>query len=199
MKLLLTGSTGGIGRELLKFLKGYEITAVSSKDFTLPVVKRYDVDIVVHLAGMSLLNDLSEHSILNRKVIDVNCLGTINLLATYLPLMRHKGFGRVILMSSVCSEINLPLHGLYSATKAFNDKLVKIAALENAQYGVTVNSIQLGYTGVGMSDRGSLEKQRNKPAMKRFCHMSELVNTIDYIVKTEYLTGQNIRLDGGIR
>jgi NAD(P)-dependent dehydrogenase (short-subunit alcohol dehydrogenase family) len=78
---------------------------------------------------------------------------------------------------------------------------VKIAAIENAQYGITVNSIQLGYTGIGMGKLTdeAYEKAKNKSAMKRFCTMWELYKTIDYIIETEYLTGQNIRLDGGIR
>ncbi len=201
MKLLLTGATGGIGQRLLPYFKDYEVTAVNSKTFPLPIVRLYDTDIVIHLAGVSLLNDLSKHSLLNKKLIEVNCLGTVNLLATYLPAMRQKKFGRIILMSSVCSEMNLPLHGLYSASKAFNDKLVKIAALENAEYGITVNSIQLGYTGVGMSENSSdlMIKQRNKSALKRFCKIEEIYQTIDYLINCEYITGQNIRLDGGIR
>lgn len=102
-------------------------------------------------------------------------------------------------MSSVCSVINLPLHGIYSASKAFIDKLVKIAAIENAQYGITVNSIQLGYTGVGMGDPEQNEKMRNKPSLKRFVTPREIFDTIMFIISTEYYTGQNLRLDGGIK
>ena len=112
--------------------------------------------------------------------------------------MRSKNFGRIIFMSSVFSEINVKGYGAYSASKAFVDKLVKIAALENAQYGITVNSIQLGYTGIGMGENTpDLAKQRI--ALKRFVTMQELFNTIEYIIKTEYLTGQNIRLCGGVK
>ena len=78
---------------------------------------------------------------------------------------------------------------------------VEIAAIENAEYGITVNSIQLGYMGIGIGSVAEENKERAlaKIGMKRFVTIQELYNTIDYIINTEYLTGQNIRLDGGIK
>ncbi len=202
-RLLLIGATGAVGQELAPLLRrDYEVIAVGSEQFSLPEAKGlYRADIVVNLAALSLLNDLSEFHILNRKLIEVNCLGAVNILATFIPDMRIRKYGRIIMMSSVCSEVNLPLHGVYSASKSFVDKLVKIAAIENAQYGITVNSIQLGYTGIGMGDNTPAEllKMKNKPAMKRFCSIFETYKAIKFIIETEYYTGQNLRLDGGIK
>jgi NAD(P)-dependent dehydrogenase (short-subunit alcohol dehydrogenase family) len=81
------------------------------------------------------------------------------------------------------------------------DKLVKIAAIENAQYGITINSIQLGYTGIGMGALTTENKEKaiRKIAMRKFCPIIELHHTIEYIIESEYLTGQNIRLDGGVK
>lgn len=195
MKILLIGHTSAIAQAVKPYLSDFEVIEQSSRERTV-----HDTDIVINFAGVSLLNDLSKVSLITKKLIEVNCMGAINILTDYLPLLRKKRYGRIILMSSVCAEIDLINHGAYSASKAFIDKLVKIAALENAQYGVTVNSIQLGYTGIGMSDiPEELERMRNKSALKRFCNMQELANTIKYIVETEYFTGQNLRLDGFIK
>lgn len=203
-KILLIGGTGAIGKELNKLLNydHYSVLTCSSETYPLPNVKEsYDCDIVINLAGLSLLSDLSEYHLLSKKLIEVNCLGAVNILASCLPGMRERKYGRIIFMSSVCSEINLPLHGVYSASKAFIDKLVKIAAIENAIHGITVNSIQLGYTGIGMgrNNEAEMERMKNKPSLKRFCRIEELYQTIEFIINTEYYTGQNLRLDGGIR
>lgn len=203
-RLLIIGGSGAIGQSILPYFDNEEFTVYScdSQSFPLPNIPGkifQDADIVINLAGLSLLNDLSGYHILNKKLIDISCLGSVNILAHFLPGMRERKFGRLIFMSSVCSVINLPLHGIYSASKAFIDKLVKIAAIENAQYGITVNSIQLGYTGVGMGDPEQNEKMRNKPSLKRFVTPREIFDTIMFIISTEYYTGQNLRLDGGIK
>lgn len=206
-KILIIGGSGGIGKELITFKwEESELFWVDSKQFPLPAkpipFAWNDIDVVINLAGLSILNELHKRNIRNQEVILVNCLGAVDILSAFLPSMRERGYGRIIMMSSVCSVINLPEHGVYSACKAFVDKLVKIAAIENAQYGITVNSIQLGYTGIGMGGNttpDNIERARNKSSMKRFCTMQELYNTINYIIETEYLTGQNIRLDGGIK
>ena len=203
-KVLLIGGSGAIGQELIKlFDNGFIVISCSSKDFPLPVInnKFKDIDIVINLASVAMYCDLNMDDPKNKNVIDVNCLGAVNILSTFLPYMRDRKYGRIIMMSSIYSSINILGEGVYSASKAFVDKLVKIAALENAQYGITVNSIQLGYTGIGIGQTTQENKGKalSKIGLKRFITMQELYNTIQYIIDTEYLTGQNIRLDGGIR
>ena len=204
MKILLIGGSGAIGQGLVPLLKEkYEVISCNSVEFPLPLITDFesDFEIVINLAATSFLNPLYKYHVLNKSAIEVNCFGAVNILAKFLPGMRERHYGRIIMMSSVCSEINLVEHGVYSASKAFVDKLVKIAAIENAHYGITVNSIQLGYTGIGMgeSTHENMERAKNKSAMKRFCRIEEICRTIDFIIETEYLTGQNIRLDGGIK
>jgi 3-oxoacyl-[acyl-carrier protein] reductase len=199
MKTLLIGGTGAIGQGLIPYFKDYEVC--DSKQFPLPTLPYpfiYDADVVINLAALYTDCELSKFNIVNKKLILVNCLGAVNILAAFLPRMKERGYGRIIMMSSIYSHFNVRGQGVYSASKAFVDKLVNIAALENAEFGITVNSIQLGYTGVGMGEL-NLERTRNKPALKRFVTMDEIYNTIDYIIKTEYITGQNIRLDGGVK
>jgi NAD(P)-dependent dehydrogenase (short-subunit alcohol dehydrogenase family) len=207
-KVLIIGGSGAIGQGLIPLFdtNKYEVFWCNSKEFPLPILPVPfawdDIDVVINLAGLSVLSELHKFDDCNADAILVNCMGAVSILNVFLIPMRERGYGRIIMMSSVCSVINLPEHGVYSACKAFVDKLVKIAAIENAQFGITVNSIQLGYTGIGMGANTTpenIERARNKSSMKRFCTMQELYNTINYIIETEYLTGQNIRLDGGIK
>lgn len=206
--MLLIGGSGAIGQRLkLCFNPNkYDVFAINSKQYDVTGAFPYrdmyeDVDIIVNLSGVTQNGLLSDFNRNSRNTIITNCFGAVNILSDFLPAMIKKKYGRIIMVTSVFSEINIVEQGVYSASKAFVDKLVKIAAIENAQYKITVNSIQLGYTGIGMGQPKDidLERARNKPALKRFCSMEELYKTIDYIIETEYLTGQNIRLDGGIK
>lgn len=198
--ILLIGGYGAVGEGIRPFFNehGYNVSLTSHNSFT---GLKTDFDVVINLAATTVDCELHKPNKYHQEVITGNCLLPVEILAEFLPKMRLRGYGRIIMMSSVFSDINIIGQGVYSASKAFVDKLVKITALENAQYGITVNSIQLGYMGIGMGrmDNESGHKAMSKIAMKRYCSMEELYRTILYIIDTEYLTGQNIRLDGGIR
>ena len=193
---MIYGETSEIAQSVAEFLqRKHELIFQSSRK----QIENTDSDVVISFSGIIDESVLSCFSVVTNKLVEVNCIGAVNLLSTFLPVMQQNKYGRIIFMSSIFSEINVPGYGVYSASKAFVDKLVKIAALENAQYGITVNSIQLGYTGIGMGDHPDKEKAKNKPALKRFVTMQELANVINFIIETEYYTGQNLKLEGGIK
>jgi len=59
----------------------------------------------------------------------------------------------------------------------------------------------LGYVNDGLTDRlpQELKKQiLERISMKRFCEIDEIYNTIDFIIRTPYITGQIIDLNGGL-
>jgi 3-oxoacyl-[acyl-carrier protein] reductase len=205
-KILLVGGTGGIGTELAKLVdkEEYKGVVTSSKDYDVTGVYPFpadlgDADIVVSLAGLTQNNLLSEFYPRTRHTIDVNCLGAVTVLGDFLPLMIKREYGRIIFISSIYSTMGIKGQGVYSASKAFVDRLVKTAAIENAAYGITVNSIQLGFTGIGMGKMDEPDRGLNKVGLLRYCTIEELWQTIKFIIDTEYITGQNIRLDGGVK
>ena len=208
-KILLIGGTGGVGSGLMGAMDAskYEIMTVGSKelDVTNPDTDYSvyeDPEVVVVLSGVIDRHSLSERSEHTKRLIDVNCMGAVNVLRGFITQREPYRYGRIIFMSSVFSEIDVKGYGVYSASKAFVDRLVRSAALEYAHLDITVNSIQLGYTGVGMgdgADDATKEKILSKIGAGRFVSPAEIARTIEYIIETPYLTGQNIRLDGGIR
>lgn len=204
-EVFLIGGSGAVGKALYNIFDHdkYSVYSFNSREAPLPSLRgiENEADIVINLAGVTTTCELHKKDVNACNVIDVNCVGAVDILDTFLPHMQKQKYGRIIFISSVYSSINVKGQGVYSASKAFVDKLTKIAALENAEYGVTVNSIQLGYTGIGMGRVPIENTQRvmSKIGMGRFCSPQELYNTIEYIINTEYLTGQNIRLDGGIK
>ena len=211
-KVIVIGGTGGLGREVVRLLKEkYDVYAVGSKlDVTnFQNLQRWfhvnKYDVVVNLSGYnhdSMLHKYDEETIYEaEKQININTLGNINLLATCLPGMRTRGYGRVILVSSVLATKPVIGTGVYSASKAFIDNLVKTTALENASKGITCNSIQLGYFDAGMAHRIPLEFQekikKNIP-LKRYGKIEELYNTIEYLINTEYVTGTSLKINGAL-
>jgi len=207
------GATGGLGSKLIPLLKeNYEVLAISSKIVDVTNLKQVqhffevnDVDIVLNLSGKKFdvfLNDINEdnyQSIID--MLNVNIMGNINILAACLPRMIEKKSGKIIAISSVFSEQNIPKNSIYCASKAFLDRLISTANKENAKYGITCNTIQLGYTEYGMGekvDEKFIEMAKNKIGLKRFCTVEELFKTIVFLIENDYVCGSNLKIDGGI-
>lgn len=212
-KIIVFGGNGGLGSKLIPFLeKKYIVTAVGSKDVDVTSfsdVHEYfsenEFDVVLNMSGskydafLSKINQDDQEGI--NKMIDVNIRGNINIVSSCLPKMIEKGYGRIISISSVFSELNVPKNSIYCASKAFVDRFISNANKENVKFGVTCNSIQLGYWDGGMCyrvDEKYQEMAKEKIGLKRFGRLEELYNTIDYIVENEYVSGTNLRIDGGL-
>jgi len=212
-KLIVFGGTGGLGQKLIPFLeKKYDVTSVGSKDVDITSfseVQKYfsdnEFDIVLNMSGskydvfLSKIKDSDQEDI--NKMIDVNIKGNINIVSSCLPKMIEKKYGRIISISSVFSELNVPKNSIYCASKAFVDRFISNANKENVKFGITCNTIQLGYWDGGMCyrvDEKYQEMAKEKIGLKRWGKIEELHNTIDYIIENEYVSGTNLRIDGGL-
>lgn len=212
-KIVIFGGNGGLGVKVLPLLKEkYEVLSPSSKEVDITNLQQTkaffeanEVDIVINMSGkkydvfLSKITEEDQEDI--NSMLDINMKGNINILAACLPQMIKKGWGRVIAISSVFAELNVPKNSLYSASKAFVDRLMSSANKENIKYGITCNSIQLGYWDGGMCYRVEQKFQdmaKEKIGVKRWGSIEELNNTIDYLINTEYACGINLRIDGGL-
>lgn len=81
-----------------------------------------------------------------RDMVMVNCVAPVVLTSTLLPGMRERGKGAVIITGSVAGRQPLPLHGVYSATKAFDMLLGEALYIELADAGIDVLVLEPGST-----------------------------------------------------
>ena len=212
-KIVVFGGTGGLGEKLIPFLKRkYDVVSIGSKDVDITSLQQTqnffntnDIDIVLNMSGRKydvFLSKITQDDMSEIEyMMDVNMKGNINILASCLPKMIEKKYGRIISISSIFSELNIPKNSIYCASKAFVDRLISVANKENIKFGITCNTIQLGYWDGGMCyrvDEKYQEKAKNKIGLKRWGSIEELYNTINFIVENEYVCGTNLKIDGGI-
>ena len=81
-----------------------------------------------------------------RDMLQVNCLAPLVLTQRIVPGMLQRGRGAVVFTGSVAGRQPLPLHGLYSATKAFDLFLGESLAVELKDLGVDVLVLEPGST-----------------------------------------------------
>lgn len=225
--IIITGITGGIGGFLFdKFTKvGENIIGtyhenkpegeIFKNSFQLDItdynqVEKFIKTIESQLKNITLINcaGITQNSFAHKadvnewtQVINVNLTGTFHLIRATLPVMREQNFGRIINLSSIVAQIGVMGTSAYAASKAGVNGMIKSIALENAQKGVTVNNINLGYFKVGMINSIPQEIQetiKSKIAFHEFGNPEDIFNTIQYIRQTPYLTGSCIDLNGGL-
>lgn len=206
----LFGASGGLGSQLLPLLETkYNVIGLSSSLIDVTDVKQVNeffsinnIDIVINLTGYNF--DTFAHKINTDqldKQIDVNIKGTVNVVSSCLNNMRQQQFGRIILVSSVLADHPVMSTSIYAGCKGFVDSFTKTVALENAGKNINCNSLQLGYFDGGLTYKipeAFRDTIKNNIPAKRWGTIDELYNTIDYLIETGYITGQNINISGGI-
>jgi len=207
--ILLIGGTGGIGNKLMENLTGdYTCLSVGSKlcDVTNEEqVKNflssnyYDVIIYLSVSNIDgLIHKQTKET--TESQLNVNLFGFLNVLRHCTNKLREQKYGRIIYISSVLSKKPIRGTGIYSACKSFCDNLIKTYSLENSKYGITSNSIQLGYFEGGLTEKVPDEVLNNvlkSVSLKRLGRVNELSNLIKTIIETEYINGTNISITGG--
>ena len=211
--IALFGSGGGLGSQLLPMLDSkYKVIGVRSNEVDVTDINQVKsffnankVDIVINLTGYNFdifAHKINEHSVdmLNQQ-IDVNIKGTVNIVSNCLSHMREQQFGRIILVSSVLADHPVVSTSIYAGCKGFIDSFTKTVALENASKNINCNSLQLGYFDGGLTYKipeDFRETIKNSIPAKRWGTIDELYNTIEYLIETSYITGQNLNISGGI-
>ena len=214
-KIALFGATGGLGTKLsekLKLKNDYEVINIGSNDVDITDYKQVksffdnnDIDIVINLAGINydkFIHKVCEYDLDKiKKSIDVNIVGTINITSCCLQKMRAKNYGRIILTSSVLAENPVVATSIYSGCKGFIDSFAKTVALENANKNISCNTMQLGYFDGGLTykiNESIRDNIKNSIPMNRWGSIDELSNLIELLINTPYITGTNIKINGGI-
>lgn len=109
------------------------------------------IDVVVANAGIT--KDAAFHKMtpeMWHQVIDTNLTGVFNTIHPVWPGMRERGFGRVIVISSVNGQKGQAGQVNYAATKSGDIGLVRSLAQEGARKGITANAVCPGYIATEM-------------------------------------------------
>ena len=162
------------------------------------------IDIVAANAGIYPVAELTEMTdeMWNR-VMDVNVGGAVRTVQACLPSMRERGYGRVVLTSSITGPITGQVgFAHYGASKAAMLGFMRSAAVELARSGITVNAVMPGNVATegfaGTSDEHQQRMLTSIP-MGRYAEPEEIGWAVRFLASPEaaYITGQTLIVDGG--
>ena len=183
--------------------KANVMAADNVHNFIEEVIKRYgQIDILINNAGITRDKTFRKMSIEEwEEVINVNLNSVYKTTSEVINHMLEKKYGRIINISSIIGQSGGFGQTNYSASKAGLLGFTKSLALETARNGITVNAICPGFIETEMV-AAMPEKVKEaiiaKVPMQRLGQTDEVADTVLFLIKSSYITGQEINVNGGL-
>lgn len=227
MKVLITGASRGIGLFLLKKMSddGHEVYGTYNSTEPPNELKKHfakvdvtdflqiqkwvnsnctpdDQIVLINCAGGNYNAVAHKADVAKWKhLINVNLVGTFSMINAVLPLMREKGYGRIINFSSIVAQKGIPGTSAYAASKSALWGMTKAIATENAKKGITINNLNLGYFDIGMITEVPaeiLESIKRTIPVQQLGDPENIYNAVKFLIESDYITGTSLDINGGL-
>ncbi|HEX4009434.1 MAG TPA: SDR family NAD(P)-dependent oxidoreductase [Solirubrobacteraceae bacterium] len=135
------------------------------------------------------------------RVMAINLRAPFLLVGAAIGGMLDRGFGRIVLLSSVAAYTGGIVGPHYAASKAGLHGLAHSLSQFASGHGVTVNVVAPALIATDMmpTDERALDELAGRIPVGRLGRPEEVADLIAAIVSNPYLTNQSILVDGGIR
>jgi len=188
----------------------YEVTAFSYQcnvaDYeavkaTVDTIKKDfgSVQVLVNNAGITrdgLLAMMKEEVF--DEVLDTNLKGAFNMIRHLTGMFLRAKEGCIINITSVSGIMGNAGQCNYSASKAGLIGLTKSVAKELAPKGIRCNAVAPGFIATDMTQSQSENPLLKMIPLGRMGEVQEVAEAVAYLVGAKYVTGEVLRVDGGI-
>jgi len=161
------------------------------------------LDILVHNVGVARFSSIGEAS-----DEDYELMFATNTTSTFVALREaanrlHDG-GRIVVISSGVTVTTALYSGVYAASKAAGEQLVRSLAKEIGSRGITVNAVRPGLTRTEAltagRDNGFLDQMVAMTPLGRLGEPADIADVVAFLVSEEggWVTGQAVNAGGGL-
>lgn len=116
-----------------------------------------------------------------------------------IPQMRKQKSGHIVSIST--SLVDQPIAGVPASlpvlTKSTLSAVGRELAIEYAADNIRVNTISPGVVNTPMHTNENHEALKQFAPLKRLAETSEIVDAILFLTSATFITGENLRIDGG--
>ena len=168
------------------------------------VVARRRIDILLNVAGMTedaLFSMTTMESM--RRVFEINFFAQMLVTQYVSKLMIRQKFGSIIHVSSITAIDGNPGQISYGSSKAALIGATKTLASELGEHGIRVNAVAPGVVRTDMTasiPAESFQRLCSRIPMGRAGAPAEVAGVLLFLASdlSSYVTGQVLRIDGGI-
>lgn len=161
------------------------------------------LDILVNNAGIMFTKPVSATTETEfDRIFAINVKGTF--FACQQAATRMSDGGRIINLSSSTTARFMPTYGAYVATKGAVEQLTRAMAKELGPRGITINAVSPGPTETELFLSGKTPEQLQQfgqlSAFGRLGRPAEIGEVVAFLASDAagWITGQNIRVNGGL-
>jgi gluconate 5-dehydrogenase len=138
------------------------------------------------------------------RLIDVDLSAAHALVKLVVPGMVARGWGRLILVTSIAGQLAVPNASSYIAAKGGLAALARALAAELGAKGITANALSPGFfgteTNAQMMASPMGERQRERCPAKRWAEPREIAGAALFLASpaASYVNGHTLVVDGGV-
>lgn len=205
MKILITGGSRGIGKSIVEKFNKHDHIVVAPSRHELDLSKKVSLvnpefDVIINNAGINPLKNIVDIS--DEEVMRINYTSPLEIIQQCLPYMLNQKFGRIVNIGSIWIDIAKVKRAAYSASKSALHALTQSLTAEHAANNVLTNTVSPGFIGTDLTyennTKQELEHLITKIPIQRLGTSDEVADLVYYLtVNNNFITGQNIIIDGG--
>ncbi len=176
----------------------------SLESFITNLQKYKKIDGLVNNAGINKLNSINDIQLTDwDDMLNINLTAPFRLLKAISAKMINNKYGRIVQIASIFSKISKEKRAAYSATKFGLHGLTVGSSNDLARYNIMVNTLSPGFVMTDLTRKNLSEKERidlaEQVPAKRFAEASDISKVVVFLLSdlNQYITGQNIVVDGG--
>ena len=163
------------------------------------------IDILINNAGI-IHNSLFQMTTIDnlKKIFQINYFSLTKFTQYILKSIIKKKRGSIVYIASTSALDNTIGRNAYSSTKAAIISQAHTLSREVGRFNIRVNSVSPGLTETEMMSKNTPEKTLNdivsNLSLKRIADPKEIAKVVLFLSSdlSSYVTGQNIRVDGGM-
>lgn len=163
------------------------------------------VDILIHNVGerdRRAFFDIEPEAF--DRLIEIDLTAAHALVRLVLPGMIERGWGRLIMVTSIAGDLAIPNASSYVTAKGGLAAFTRALAVEFGAKGVTANALSPGFFATETNERmvasPNGEKHRERTPAKRWAEPREIAGAAIFLASpaASYVNGHTLIVDGGV-